>query len=56
MSHLGRPKNGYEHKFSLKHIVNHLSEKLNIKVKFAHNCIGDEVSINKSTKSGELLT
>ena len=51
MSHLGRPKNGYEDKFSLKHIVNHLSEKLNVKVKFAHNCIGDEVTkIVKSTK------
>lgn len=56
MSHLGRPKNGYEHKFSLKHIVNHLSEKLNIKVKFAHNCIGDEVTkFANQLKSGELL-
>ena len=26
MSHLGRPKKGPEDKFSLKHIVNHLSE------------------------------
>ena len=26
MSHLGRPKNGHEDKFSLKHIVNNLSE------------------------------
>jgi len=56
MSHLGRPKNGYEHKFSLKHIVNHLSEKLNIKVKFAHNCIGDEVNkIANQLKNGEVL-
>ena len=56
MSHLGRPKNGYEDKFSLKHIVNHLSEKLNIKVKFAHNCIGDEVNkIANQLKDGEVL-
>ena len=25
ISHLGRPKNGFEEKFSLKHTVNHLS-------------------------------
>ena len=56
ISHLGRPKNGYEDKFSLKHIVNHLSEKLNIKVKFAHNCIGDEVNkIANQLKDGEVL-
>ena len=56
MSHLGRPKNGYQDKFSLKHIVNHLSEKLNIKVKFANNCIGDEVTkIANQLKDGEVL-
>lgn len=56
MSHLGRPKNGYEDKFSLKHIINHLSEKLNIKVKFAPNCIGVEVTkIVNQLKNGEVL-
>lgn len=56
MSHLGRPKNGYEDKFSLKHIVNHLSEKLNIKVKFAHNCIGGEITkMSNQLRSGEVL-
>ena len=56
MSHLGRPKNGYEDQFSLKHIIDHLSEKLNTKVKFAPNCIGDKVTkmVNK-LKDGELL-
>ena len=29
MSHLGRPKNGPEDKFSLQHLVKHLSELLN---------------------------
>jgi phosphoglycerate kinase len=28
MSHLGRPKNGFEEKFSLKHTVKHLSKLL----------------------------
>ena len=56
MSHLGRPKNGYEDQFSLKHIVDHLSEKLNTKVKFAPNCIGDEVTkMANKLKDGELL-
>ena len=56
MSHLGRPKNGHEDKFSLKHIVNHISEKLSINVKFASNCIGDEVTkMANQLKSGEVL-
>ena len=56
MSHLGRPKNGYEDKFSLKHIVDYLSEKLNIKVKFVDSCIGDEVTkIANQLKNGEVL-
>ena len=56
ISHLGRPKNGYEDKFSLKHIVDHLSEKLNIKVKFVDNCIGDEVTkIANQLKGAEVL-
>ena len=56
ISHLGRPKNGYEDKFSLKHIVNHISKKLNINVKFASNCIGDEVTkMANLLKKGEVL-
>lgn len=41
MSHLGRPKGGYEEKYSLKHIVSHVSGLLNIPVKFADDCIGE---------------
>ena len=37
MSHLGRPK-GVDQKFSLKHIVDHVSEKLGVKVQFAPDC------------------
>jgi len=40
MSHLGRPKNGPEDKFSLKHLVSDLSAKLNTEVQFADDCIG----------------
>ena len=42
MSHLGRPKEGPEDKFSLKHIVAHLSQLLNTEVDFADDCIGDQ--------------
>ena len=37
MSHLGRPKK-VDPKFSLKHIVNHVSEKLGVPVQFADDC------------------
>lgn len=41
ISHLGRPKNGPENKFSLKHLVPHLSELLGVDVAFASDCIGE---------------
>ena len=37
MSHLGRPK-GVDAKFSLKHIVDHVSGKLGVPVQFADDC------------------
>lgn len=40
MSHLGRPKEGPTEKYSLKHVVDHLSKLLNIPVSFAADCIG----------------
>jgi phosphoglycerate kinase len=43
MSHLGRPKEGPTDKYSLKHIVKHLSELLGgADVQFANDCIGAE--------------
>ncbi len=42
MSHLGRPKEGPTNKYSLKHIVAHLSELLGLSVDFASDCIGEE--------------
>lgn len=57
MSHLGRPKNGPEDKFSLRHLVNHLSDLLGgINVKMAPDCIGAEVKdIAANLKPGEVL-
>ncbi|MBU0695548.1 MAG: phosphoglycerate kinase [Bacteroidetes bacterium] len=42
MSHLGRPKDGPTNKYSLKHIVKHLSDLLGKKVAFVDDCIGEE--------------
>ena len=56
MSHLGRPKQGPEDKFSLEHVVPYLTEKLGIEVQFASDCIG-EVAEEKSAalKPGDVL-
>ncbi len=56
MSHLGRPKAGYEEKFSLKHLVPYLSKALNTEVSFASDCIGEE-AIEKASnlKGGDVL-
>ena len=42
MSHLGRPKNGPEDKFSLKHIIDRIVDLTGAKVHFANDCIGIE--------------
>lgn len=56
MSHLGRPKEGPEAKFSLKHLVPYLSEKLGVAVKFADDCIGiSATEFSKGLKAGEVL-
>ena len=56
MSHLGRPKEGPEEKYSLKHLVKHLSELLGTEVQFANDCIGQE-AIDKAAalKPGQVL-
>ncbi len=56
MSHLGRPKEGPTDKYSLKHIVSHLSKLLGINVKFANDCAGaDAIEYSKNLTSGEVL-
>lgn len=54
-SHLGRPK-GVTDKFSLKHILKHLSELLGIEVQFANDCMGEEaVAKVAALRPGEAL-
>lgn len=56
MSHLGRPKSGPEEKFSLKHLIPDLSEKLGLDVQFADDCIGDQARKKAAAlKKGEVL-
>ncbi|MBO9620514.1 MAG: phosphoglycerate kinase [Niabella sp.] len=57
MSHLGRPKNGPEDKFSLRHLVNHLSELLGgTTVLFANDCIGEQAYLTADMmRPGEVL-
>ncbi len=56
MSHLGRPKNGPEEKFSLKNILSKLSENLNREVKFVSDCVSEEsFQASSSLKAGEVL-
>ena len=53
MSHLGRPK-GVDPKFSLKHIVGHVSEKLGVPVQFAEDCQKADAQA-AALKPGEVL-
>lgn len=56
MSHLGRPKGGPEDKYSLRHIVAHLSQLLNRDVQFVNDCIGDMVmSAARQLQPGQVL-
>jgi phosphoglycerate kinase len=56
MSHLGRPKSGPEDKFSLKHLVNHLTDVFKTNVKFADDCIGTSAfDLSSSLNPGEIL-
>ncbi len=56
MSHLGRPKNIPEDKFSLKHIVPSLSKLLGVEVKFSNDCIGAATKVmSDALKPGEVL-
>ncbi len=56
MSHLGRPKDAYDEKFSLKHIVPHLAVLLSRKVTFAPDCIGPETEkLAREMNPGDVL-
>lgn len=56
MSHLGRPKDGPENKFSLQHIVGRLAELLDTDVQFADDCVSEEAfRMSSSLISGDVL-
>ena len=56
MSHLGRPKEGPEDKFSLRHLQSHLSSLLAAPVSFADDCIGESAkTMAAALKPGEVL-
>ena len=63
MSHLGRPLKKLKEdgtidkeKFSLKHVVGHLSDLLNRKIQFVNDCINEEShAISNVLKPGEIL-
>jgi phosphoglycerate kinase len=56
MSHLGRPKEGPEEKYSLKHTIKTVEKLLGTTVKFAADCVGDEAyKISAALKPGEVL-
>lgn len=56
MSHLGRPKQGKEDKFSLKHILDTVAKEVGVDVLFASDCMGQE-ALEKcnALKAGEVL-
>jgi len=56
MSHLGRPKAGFEDKFSLKHIQSKVEELLGKSVSFASDCIGEIAQLAvRAMKNGDVL-
>lgn len=56
MTHLGRPKGEFTDEFSLKNIVEDISEILGHKVKFCPDCMGeDATNMTGCLKPGEVL-
>ncbi len=56
MSHLGRPKEGPEDKYSLKHTLKTVEALFGTPVKFASDCIGDDAyALSAALKPGEIL-
>ena len=53
-SHMGRPKKNPDPKYSLKHILAHVSEKLGVDVKFADDCMKADAQV-AALKPGEAL-
>lgn len=56
MSHLGRPKEGPNDKYSLRHLVDHIADLLKVPVQFAPDCIGEEAkTMAAALQPGQVL-
>jgi phosphoglycerate kinase len=56
MSHLGRPKEGPEDRFSLRHIIPAIEKVIGKQIKFSTDCIGTEsLSTSAQLNPGEIL-
>ena len=56
LSHFGRPKDGPEEKFSLKHLIKTIEKNIGKPVKFAADCIGkDAIDLSSKLQPGEVL-
>ena len=56
ISHMGRPKSGYEKNLSLKNIVGELQSLLNKQITFVNDCIGDNAKkACEESKKGEII-
>jgi len=56
MSHLGRPKEGFEDKFSLKHIADRVAELIGHSISFAEDCIGEKATqMTANLPAGEVV-
>jgi phosphoglycerate kinase len=56
MSHLGRPKGGFEEKYSLKHIISELEKLIGREVKFLDDCVSEKsFEYTKDLKNGEVV-
>jgi phosphoglycerate kinase len=56
LSHLGRPKNGPEASFSLRHIIKAIEELCETTVLFCADCIGDDANkMSSELQSGQIL-
>jgi phosphoglycerate kinase len=56
LSHLGRPKQGPEERFSLRHVIPVVEERLGRHVQFANDCVGPEAEAKaRALQPGEVL-
>lgn len=56
MSHLGRPKQGFEARYSLENIVSHVADLVGTEVNFGGDCIGKPAfEMSASLQAGEVM-